>query len=366
VRKRIRFKRYKKQETGSKKQENRKPIVEEAEMTTTSMRFTVKHPIARKRGFATLAACLVMFMAFAAPALAQLDTGAIAGTVFDPAGRVVAGARVSITGQDTGTSYATLSSSTGYYIFPSVHTGRYDLSVAAAGFKTELRNGVVVSVGANTAQDITLAVGAASETISVAASAETLEADTSTIDDSIQPEQVSKLPLTVAGWRSLESLESLVPGVVAVGVAAATDPIKIDGGQEAGTDFLVDGITTNRQENGSGSFNILSPSVDAVNEFQVSIASLPIDEGRSTGGLANFNTKGGTNDYHGSAYEFYKNAGFDGNSWFDNGFIAQQGNTAAAREEYKRPADTKNDFGGNLGGPIRIPGLYNGKKLFLL
>jgi hypothetical protein len=304
-----------------------------------------------------------MLLGFTAPALAQLDTGAIAGTILDPAGRVVAGARVSISGVDTGTAYSTLSSSTGYYTFPSVHTGRYDLSVAAAGFKTAVRHGVVVSVGANTAQDITLAIGAASETVSVAADAQTLEADTSTIDDSIQPEQVNQLPLTVAGWRSLETLETLVPGIVSVGVATSgTDPIKIDGGQEMGTDFLVDGITTNRQENGSGSFGILSPSVDAVNEFQVSIASLPIDEGRTTGGLANFNTKGGTNDYHGTVYEFYKNAGFDANSWFNNGFIAQQGNTKAARQQYKRPADTRNDYGGNLGGPIRIPGLYNGRK----
>src|SRR6202167_2772249 len=201
----------------NRNQENMKPIVEEAEMTTTSMRFTVANSITRKRGFATLGAwltCVVLLAWFAAPAKAQLDTGAIAGTVLDPVGKVVAGANVSITGQDTGTSYSTLSSSTGYYIFPSVHTGRYDLSVSAAGFKTEVRHGVIVSVGANSAQDLTLAVGAASETVSVAASAQTLEADTSTIDDSIQPEQVAKLPLTVAGWRSLESLESLVPGVV--------------------------------------------------------------------------------------------------------------------------------------------------------
>jgi hypothetical protein len=154
----------------------------------------------------------------------------------------------------------------------------------------------------------------------------------------------------------------LAPGVNGYGQAAQSDTIKINGGQEMGTDFLVDGITTNRQENGSGSFNILSPSVDAVNEFQVSIASLPIDQGRTTGGLANFNTKGGTNGYHGEVYEFYKNSGFDANSWFDNGYIAEQGDTAAARQEYKCPADTKSDFGFNLGGPIRVPHLYNGRN----
>ena len=180
-------------------------------------------------------------------------------------------------------------------------------------------------MGTSTAVDVTLTVGSTNETVSVVASDQTLELDTSTIDDSIQPEQVDKLPLTVGGWRSLETLENLVPGVVGVGVAGSADTIKINGGQEEGTDFLIDGITTNRQENGSGSFGILSPSVDAVNEFHISIASLPIDEGRTTGGLANYNTKGGTNDFHGSVYEFFKNAGLDANNWFDNGYIAQQG-----------------------------------------
>ena len=167
-------------------------------MTATSMRTTAEYPWAVKRGIASLGVwlvCLVVLLGFAAPALAQLDTGSIAGTILDPAGRVVAGAQVAITGVDTGTAYSTLSSSTGYYTFPSVHTGRYDLSVAAAGFKTAIRHGVVVSVGANSAQDVTLAVGTASETVSVAADAQTLEADTSTIDDSIQPEQVDQLPL---------------------------------------------------------------------------------------------------------------------------------------------------------------------------
>jgi len=306
-------------------------------------------------------ALLMFFFASAIPAKAQLDTGSISGTILDPAGKVIQAARVSIVGEETGTTYSTASSSSGSYFFPSVRPGKYDLSVSAAGFKMSVDRGVVVAVDNMTALNVTLSVGTASETISVMANDQTLEADTSTIDDSIQPEQVDQLPLTVSGWRSLETLETLVPGVVAVGVATSgSDPIKIDGGQEMGTDFLVDGITTNRQENGSGSFNILSPSVDAVNEFHVSIASLPIEEGRTTGGVANYNTKGGGNQYHGTVYDFFKNAVLDANSWFYNGYIAQQGNTAAAIEQYKRPADTKNDFGGNLGGPIHIPHLYNG------
>lgn len=304
----------------------------------------------------------MLSIAGSAPLFAQLDAGSVAGTILDPAGKVVSGAKVVIRSLETGTTYAITTSSAGYFVFPTLRPGNYDLTVSAQGFKTVHNSGIVVAVGARTSEDLSLAVGETSETVSVAANAQTLETDTSTIDASIQPEQVDRLPLTVAGWRSLESIETLVPGVVGVGVAGSADTIKINGGQEMGTDFLVDGITTNRQENGSGSFNILSPSVDAVNEFHVSIASLPIEEGHTTGGVANFNTKGGTNQYHGSVYEFYKNAALDANSWFYNGYIAQQGNTAAARELYKRPADTKNDYGLNLGGPIRIPGLYDGRN----
>jgi hypothetical protein len=321
-------------------------------------------PLAEKSPRISLAlwlAFIFIFLGAGLPALAQLDTGAIAGTVLDPTGKVVAEAKVDIRETATGTTYSTVSSSTGYYVFPSVRTGKYDITTAAPGFKTSIHRGVVVSVGEHTAQDITLAVGAATETVSVAAGAQALESDTSEVDDAIQPEQVEDLPLTIAGgFRSLETLEYLVPGVVGAGTASSTDAIKINGGQEAGTDFLIDGITTNRQQNGSGSFGIMSPSVDAVNEFHVSLSGLPAELGRTTGGLANFNTKGGTNDYHGSVYEFYKNAVLDGNNWFDNAYIAEQGNTAAAKATYKRGADTKNDYGLNLGGPVRIPHLYHG------
>jgi hypothetical protein len=307
---------------------------------------------------------LLLLLLGAGSAWAQLDTGALSGTVQDPTMSVVGGAKVNLVGVETGTSYATVSSATGVYLFPSVRPGLYDLTATAGGFKTAVRHGIVIAVGARSSLNLSLEVGEATETVSIQANAQALQVDSASVGQSIQPEQVAQLPLSITGgWRSLETLEGLVPGVVAVGVASSgTDTIKINGGQEMGTDFLVDGITTNRQQNGSGSFGILSPSVDAVNEFHVSIASLPIEEGRTTGGVANFNTKGGTNGYHGSVYEFYKNAGLDANSWFYNGYIAQQGNTKAARETYKRPADTKNDYGGNLGGPIRIPWLYNGRN----
>jgi hypothetical protein len=309
-------------------------------------------------------AIVFLFLIGGMSALAQLDTGVIAGTILDPSGNVIPGAKVNALNPATGAAYSRVSSSTGYYIFPSIHTGTYDVTVTATGFKTAVHHGVVVSVGASTAQNIVLAVGQATETISVYANSQTLETQTSEVDDSIQPMQVEDLPLAVGGdLRSLSSLEFLVPGAVGPGEAgvAGTQMTKINGGQEEGTDYLVDGITTNRQQNGSGNFDIIAPSIEAVNEFHISISGLPANLGRTTGGLANFNTKGGANDYHGTVYDFFKNAAFDANTWFNNGDIAEHGNTPAARETYKRSADTKNDYGINLGGPVRIPHLYNGK-----
>ncbi len=224
-----------------------------------------------RSGLAPLGACLallVMLLGYTTSAMAQLDTGSIAGTVLDQANKVVSGAQVSIRETTTGTAYSTVSSSTGYYVFPSVRPGKYDITVALTGFKTSIHRGVTVAVGASTAQDITLTVGATSETISVTAGTQTLEAETAEIDASIQPEQVEDLPLAVSGaLRSLSFLEFLVPGTVGPSMAGVTGTqmTKINGGQEEGTDYLVDGITTNREENGSGSFDIIAPSIEAVN-----------------------------------------------------------------------------------------------------
>ena len=306
----------------------------------------------------------IALLAIGASAKAQLDTGSISGVIEDPAGRVVAGATVTAVSNATGTRYSTVSSSTGYYVFPSARTGAYELSVNAAGFKTEVYNGVVVAVGVTTSRDVTLSVGSTNENVTVSAGTVSLEKDTSEIDASISPEQVQDLPLAVSGnLRSITSMEFLVPGTVGPGTSSGGSGFqmtKINGGQEEGTDYLVDGITTNRQENGSGSVDILTPSVDAVSEFHVSLSGLSAELGRTTGGIANFNTRGGTNEYHGVVYNFYKNAALDGNNWFNNGYLATT-TDPTARATLQRPVDTKNDYGLTLGGPVRLPHIYNGR-----
>jgi hypothetical protein len=304
----------------------------------------------------------LILLGFSAPAKAQLDTGALAGTVLDPAGKSVPGAKITLKGVETGTVYSTVSAVSGYYNLPSVRPGNYEVTVTSPGFKTVVDHNVVIAVDATTAFNVNLAVGAADVTVSVVAGETGLETESSEVDLDVTPEQVNKLPLSVGGFRSPEALAYLAPGVAGFGQASdGTDTIKIAGGQEMGTDFLLDGITTNREENGSDSFGIVNPSMEAINEFHIAVSNLPISEGRTTGGLINFNTKGGTNNYHGAAYMFYKNAAFDALDWFQKGKAFQV--TGAARaEQLVKPADTKADYGANAGGPIRIPGLYNGRN----
>ncbi len=297
------------------------------------------------------------------PALAQLDTGSISGVVTDPTGSAIKDAAISARETSTGATYSTTTSSAGYYVFPSVRTGTYELKVEAAGFKTAVYTGVVVTVASHVGRDVALAVGTVSETTTVTANSLTLETESSNIDDTITRDQVYDLPLAVTGsLRSISTLEFLVPGTVGPGTSPGGSPFqmtKIAGGQTEGTDYLVDGITTNRMQNGSGSFDIIAPSVEAIQEFHVDISGMSAQFGRTTGGLANYKTRSGTNDYHGAVFDYYKNAVLDGNNWFNNGYLATT-TDPAARALLVRPPDTKNDYGISLGGPLRIPHLYDG------
>jgi hypothetical protein len=302
------------------------------------------------------------------PAVAQLDTGSISGVVTDPSGSAVKDVAITAKETSTGTTYKTISSATGYYVLPSVRTGTYEVKAEVTGFKTGVYAGVVVTVASHVGQDIKLAVGAVAETINVTADTLTLETESSEVDANVTKEQVIDLPLAVTGnLRSISSLEFLVPGTIGPGTSSGGSGFqmtKIAGGQTEGTDYLVDGITTNRMENGSGSFDVVAPSVESIQEFHVDISGMSAEFGRTTGGLANYKTRSGTNEYHGAAFDYYKNAALDGNNWFNNGYLALNPGDSAL---LKRPPDTKNNYGISFGGPLRIPGLYDGHdKTFFL
>ncbi|MGI8772688.1 MAG: carboxypeptidase regulatory-like domain-containing protein [Acidobacteriaceae bacterium] len=307
-------------------------------------------------------------------AIAQSVRGSLAGNITDPSGGLIAGAQITATNSTSGYSLKTVSTSAGTYRFPEMPLGLYDISVAAKGFSTQVQHGVQVTIGSVSAVNVVLQVGGAETTVNVDASAPTIETESSDVGGTIQSRQIIELPLALGGVGALRSPEAfafLLPGTTGPGTANSNNGIflsKISGGQEYGNEVLLDGASQTRSENGS-SFDEEAPSVEALQEFKITTAIPEAEFGRTTGGIENFVTKSGTNDYHGSIFDIFRNEAMDANTWFNNGHRAQtcvgSNDTPACRANFRTPSDKQNDYGGSLGGPVRIPHIYNGRdKLF--
>jgi hypothetical protein len=314
----------------------------------------------RRRQLAALLLGTVLFL----PRLAysQNAQGALSGSIQDPSGALVPGAKVNATELNSGANYETVSSSAGDYSFSSLKIGRYNVTAIANGFAPSVVTGVVIQVGTTSSLNISLKTGNVTQTVEVTGDAPTVDAETSDVGSVVTTKQVLDLPLalgsTVQSMRSPEAFVFLIPGTVGPGTngggsngATTGGPFesKITGGQNYGTEILLDGASMYRSENGS-SFDEAAPSVEALGEFRIETSTMPAEQGRTTGGIEIFNTKGGSNSYHGSAYDLFRNEDLDANSWHNNAI------------GLARPLDKQNDYGGTLGGPVRIPKLYNGKN----
>jgi hypothetical protein len=300
-------------------------------------------------------------------AVAQTSQGSIAGTVTDPSGAVVANAKITAREENTGSTYTTASSTAGAYRLPNVNIGTYDLTVTVEGFKTATLTGVAVQTATTAAIDVKLQTGTVTESVQVSADAPTIQTESADIGTVVGTKQILDLPLalgsTVQAMRSPEAFVFLTPGAVGPGSDSGnggTFESKISGGQNYATEVLLDGAGTTRSENGS-SFDETAPSVEALGEFKVLTSTLPAEFGRTTGGIESFNTKGGTNRYHGNAYEIFRNEAMDANVWGFNYQLATQGLPPDQRRLFQRPLDRQNDYGLTLGGPVRIPHLYDGR-----
>lgn len=292
---------------------------------------------------------------------AQINSGSLGGTVADATGRVIPGAQLTARDADSGTVYKTTSSSSGAYLFSSLRPGTYAITVTAAGFTVAEVTALPVFITTRSAHDFALTVGAASDTVTVDAAGPTLETETSDIGTVITEAQVQDLPSAAGGaFRSLAALTFLTPGAVGPGTNGGTFYTKIGGGQTFGSDNLIDGISTQRSENGTALFDQITPSLDAIGEVRIETLTLPTYLGRTTGGISNFKTRGGTNTYHGTVYDYFKNTILDANNWFNKGNAAKIGLTQDAIG-FRRGVDLHNDYGVTLGGPLVIPHLYNGR-----
>ncbi len=297
----------------------------------------------------------------------QTNQGILAGTVLDPTGAAVEGATIVAKNEATGSALNSTTGTGGTFRFPSVAIGLYDLTATHPGFSATTQTGVNVQISTTTAITITLEVGKAEQTVTVAADVTHIETESSDVGTVITSRQVVDLPLALGGvgaMRSPESFVFLAPGTAGPGTGNSNNGVfisKIGGGQNFGNEILLEGTSTLRSENGS-SFDEASPSVEAISEFRVLTSTIPAIYGRTTGGIETFSIKSGTNQFHGTAYDILQNEAFNANSWFNNGYAARcAAGDATCRAQYARPIDKKNDYGGNLGGPVIIPKLYNGR-----
>jgi outer membrane receptor protein involved in Fe transport len=285
----------------------------------------------------------ILFVFLSAAGFAQTEIGGatLNGTVLDPTGAAVPNAKVSVVNTATGLERTTQSSTAGLYNFSRLPVGTYDLSVEAQGFKSVKQTGINLSIGAVVTLDLNLQLGAAAETVSVNADVPVVETTRSTTATTVSEQQVRSLPIN---GRNFLDFTVLTPGVV-------RDPTRggdLSFGGQRGTanSLLVDGSDTNNVffgqttgRTGTGR-NPYSFSQDAVQEFQVNTNGYSAEIGRAGGGVINVITKSGSNEFHGGAFEFFRDKALNANSWENN------------RAGRPKRAYHFNQFGGNLGGPI--------------
>lgn len=248
---------------------------------------------------------VLLLLSAAAVGLAQNATGTILGTVRDAGGAVLPGTAIKITNEQTGQASSVTTDELGNYTALLLRPGNYSVAAEVAGFKRYLQNNVVLQVDQTARVDVNMQVGDVSETIEITGETPLLQTENHSIGAVIDNQKIVQLPLN---GRNFIDLAVLVPGVGRAGGAQGASSLTVDGGRPQNNNFLLDGTA-----NTDGDFNkaILSPSVDVIQEFKVQTSNYSAEFGRSGAGQINVITKSGTNDFHGSLYEFHRNSAFD-------------------------------------------------------
>ncbi|MBS1809489.1 MAG: TonB-dependent receptor [Acidobacteria bacterium] len=325
----------------------------------------------RRAAFCTLS--LLVLLAFTATA--QETRSTILGTVKDAAGAVVAGASIEVTNTETNTSSKVTTNDSGYFEAPYLLPGNYTITVVSSGFKKYVQSGYILSVNSRQNVNIALEVGGAQETVTITANAALLETTSGSGTASLEARQIADLPVmgnsamllarSVPGmqWTAQPNYLSLHSNVGASQVSAA--------GGVGGNEFSLDGVPNLSGGRRSGYL----PYTDTVAEFKVETAPFDASKGHTTSATISLSTKSGTNDYHGAltwqhwqqrlnATQTTTNAGYWARIYQAEG----AGNTALAqqlRNTERQPTGRSNNWAGSVGGPVRVPWLFNGRdKLF--
>jgi hypothetical protein len=285
----------------------------------------------------------VLILLSAAALFAQSELATLTGTITDPTGAVVSAAEITATNEATSLTSTTQTNDAGRYFIPSLRPGVYTVSASLTGFKKHTQAGVILQVNETVRLDIALAVGAVTEEVSVTAAAPLLQTETSDRGAVIDQRKIIELPLN---GRDYNQLATLSPGVLLPTPRLQSIGFKgvfnVNGNRAFQNAFQLDGVDNTSYSNSfrGGNTQVVQPSIEALQEFKIQTNAYSAEFGRSSGALVNAVIKSGTNDLHGSGYEFHRNDNFDATNFFAN------------KTRSPEPFRLRNQFGGTLGGPI--------------
>jgi hypothetical protein len=287
---------------------------------------------------ASAVACLFLF---GLTAFAQGDRGTITGVISDPAGAVVASASIEAKNSATGVVFQAASTATGNYTLAQLPIGTYEIAVTVSGFKKYTRAGLTVQALQTLRVDVGLEIGSSTESVTVTESATLLKTETGDVSHNVTSNKVNDLPVgTLGAIRNPLTVSQLIPGTNVV----SGSTLRISGTPVNSEQVRVDGLDATYSL-GMSSYSFGQPSVDSIQEIAVQTSNFAAEYGQAGGAVFNFTMKSGTNQFHGSAFEYLVNEDLN----------------AAGAYSHTDPKSRRNDFGGTAGGPISIPKVYNGK-----
>ncbi|MBV8476568.1 MAG: TonB-dependent receptor [Acidobacteria bacterium] len=300
-------------------------------------------------------ALVIVTLLFAAAVWAQTATTSVRGTVTDRSGAAVTNATILLSNPERATQRATTTGSTGQYEFLQLPPGTYELVVQAPGFRRYEEKNVQLLVNTPTTANVSLEVGASSETVEVTGEATLVNTTDASLGNAFNERQVKELPLE---GRNVPDLLSLQAGVAYTGNRKDVNPDvdtrsgAVNGAHSDQSNVTLDGVDVNDQVNGYAFSSVLPVTLDSVQEFRVTTTNYNADQGRSSGAQVSLVTKSGTNNFHGTFYEYHRNTFTSANDWFVK---SAELATAQPNEPLKL---IRNIFGASLGGPIRKGRLF--------
>ncbi len=289
----------------------------------------------------------------ALPAFGQGSAGSLSGTVTDPKGAVVAGATVTVKNAATNQEFSTQTNNDGGFKVPTLSSGVYTATIAAAGFKQAAVTDIKIDVGKDSTINVELEVGSANETVTVVGGGELLQTQSATVGTTLTGRQISDLP---TASRDALDLVLAMPGTATPGRPRTSS---VNGLPKGALNITLDGINVqdNLLKSSDGFFTYIRPRTDAIGEVTVS-TSTPGAESSAEGAVQiKFVTQSGSNQYHGGLYWYHRNPALNANYWFNNRDLAPDPVTLKAPQQ----RILLNQPGGKIGGPITIPGLFSGK-----